>query len=235
MSENHSEPHNEKSAKNLNALRASVLGANDGIVSVAAIAVGVAAASSNIGTIFTAGLAGLVAGTMSMAAGEYVSVSSQKDTELALIKKEKAELRDNPDEEAQELAEIYQEKGLSKETADKVSQELMDHDPLRAHADAELGIQLDELTNPWQAAVASAFSFIAGGWVPLLAIVVTPKDWRIPVTFIAVVFALTITGVLSARAGGAGKTRAIARVVIGGAIAMTVTFFIGKIVGTTVS
>jgi len=238
MMQTHPEPHSASSTDKLNALRAAVLGANDGIVSVAAIVVGVAGATSSRSSIFIAGLAGLVAGTMSMAAGEYVSVSSQKDTEEALIRQERAELRDYPAEELEELAEMYQEKGLSQKTAKQVARELTSHNALAAHAEIELDIDPDKIrkrTNPWQAALASAVSFVGGGWVPLLAILATPSHWRLIVTFVAVAVALCITGFLSAKAGGANKVKAIVRVVIGGAVAMAVTYGIGKLAGTSVS
>ncbi len=231
----HFEPHNENSTSKLNALRAAVLGADDGIVSVAGIVLGVAGATSSRGAIFTAGIAGLVAGAMSMAAGEYVSVSSQKDTEKALLKKEKAELRDYPNEELEELASIYRAKGMSRKTSYQVAKELMDHDALAAHAEAELGLNPDMLVNPWEAAISSMFSFIAGAFIPLLAIMLSPKNSRVLITFIAVVLALTITGILSARLGGANRVRAAIRVVIGGVLAMIITYMIGKAVGTTIA
>lgn len=238
MIQTHPEPHSENSTDKLNAMRASVLGANDGIVSVAAIVVGVAGATQVRSSIFIAGLAGLVAGTMSMAAGEYVSVSSQKDSERSLLNKEKAELRDYPAEELDELIKMYQSKGLTKKTAKQVSVELTKHDALAAHAELELGInpdRLQKLSNPLQAAVASAISFICGGWVPLLTIIAIPARWRIPATFVAVLAALCVTGYLSARVGDANKIKAIIRVLIGGSIAMIVTYTIGKLVGMSVA
>ena len=207
----------------LNSLRAAVLGANDGIVSVAGIVVGVAGATSSKTAIFTAGLAGLAAGALSMAAGEYVSVSSQRDTERVMLDKEKAELRDYPKEELQELQELYEAKGLSKRTAGIVAKELTAKDVFAAHADAELGIDPNDLTNPWQAALASAGSFLVGAVIPLIAIVAFPASIRIPFTFLSVLLALTLTGLLSARASEANKVNATLRVVIGGALAMAVT------------
>ena len=231
----HPEPrsHTNGSSSRLNSLRAAVLGANDGIVSVAGIVVGVAGATSTKSTIFTAGLAGLAAGALSMAAGEYVSVSSQRDTERAMLDKEKIELRDYPKEELQELQELYEAKGLSKKTARLVAKELTAKDAFAAHADAELGINPNDLTNPWQAALASASSFLVGAIIPLLAIVVFPSRIRIPLTFIAVLLALTLTGLLSARASEANRITATARVVIGGALAMAVTYSIGKLIGVS--
>ncbi|MFC9518832.1 VIT family protein [Nocardiaceae bacterium NPDC056970] len=225
------EPHLGSLSSRLNWLRAGVLGANDGIVSVAGLVVGVAAATTDRGPILTAGLAGLAAGAVSMALGEYVSVSTQRDTERALLAKEKLELSTIPDAELEELASLYEAKGLSPETARKVAEELTEHDAFAAHAEAELGIDPDELTNPWQAAGASAISFTVGAILPMLAILLPPATARIPVTFAAVLIALAITGSLSARLGGARRSRAVLRVVAGGALAMVVTYGIGQLLG----
>ncbi|MGW0040956.1 VIT1/CCC1 transporter family protein [Rhodococcus sp. NPDC003348] len=227
-----SEPHGQGLNAKLNWLRAGVLGANDGIVSTAGLVVGVAAATVDRGAIFTAGMAGLAAGAVSMALGEYVSVSTQRDTERALLAKERAELREVPDAELQELTVLYEAKGLSPATARTVAEELTAHDAFAAHADAELGIDPDELTNPWQAAGSSAVSFTIGALLPLIAILATPATVRIPVTFAAVLVALALTGSLSARLGGARRGRAVLRVVIGGALAMIVTYAIGQAFGT---
>lgn len=227
----HTEFHLDTSGTRLNWLRAAVLGANDGIVSVASIIVGVAAASNDIGFIVTAGVAGLTAGALSMAVGEYVSVSTQRDTEKALLEKERRELAEEPDAELAELAGIYEAKGLSKETAKKVAEELTAHDAFAAHVDAELGIDPHDLTNPWHAAYASAASFFFGAIIPLIAIILAPESWRIIATFGAVLVALIITGTLSAYAGGASKTTATIRVVLGGIIAMVVTYGIGTLFG----
>lgn len=227
----HTEPHFQKSGKKLNWLRASVLGANDGIVSVAGIVVGVAGATSHSGVILTAGIAGIVAGALSMAVGEYVSVSSQKDTEKALLAKEQRELIDNPDQELDELIGMYEQKGLSHDTAKLVANELSAKDAFAAHVDIELGIDPNDLTNPWHAALASTISFTLGASIPLLSVVLSPDTIRIPVTFGAVVLALIITGSLSAHAGGAGKRRATLRVLVGGILAMAVTYGIGSLVG----
>jgi len=231
----HPEPssHTNKTSSRLNSLRAAVLGANDGIVSVAGIVIGVAGATSSASTIFTAGLAGLAAGALSMAAGEFVSVSSQRDTEKEMLHKEKIELRKYPKEELQELQELYEAKGLTKATAKKVARELTVKDALTAHADAELGIDPNDLTNPWQAAIASAASFLVGAVIPLLAILTLPAHIRVPLTFLSVLVALTLTGILSAQVSEANKMKATLRIVIGGALAMAVTYSIGKIVGTT--
>lgn len=166
-----------------------------------------------------------------MAVGEYVSVSTQRDTEQALLDKQRWELEHHPEEELDELAHIYEMKGLSKETAHAVAQELSAKDAFAAHVDAELGINPDDLTNPWQAALASAVSFVSGAIIPLVAILVPPAAWRIWVTFVAVIIALAVTGTLSAHVGGAKKTRATIRVVIGGVVAMAITYGIGKLFG----
>jgi VIT1/CCC1 family predicted Fe2+/Mn2+ transporter len=218
----------------LNWLRAAVLGANDGIVSTAGLVVGVAGATTTRGIILAAGMAGLIAGAVSMALGEYVSVSSQRDTEKAMLAKERQELEDSPAEELQELKEIYQAKGLSSSTAELVAKELTAKDPFAAHVDAELGIDPSSLTNPTHAAIASAASFTAGSVIPLAAILLLPAAVRVPLTFIAVLLALALTGVLSARAGEASPARATIRVVIGGALAMAVTYLIGRLVGISV-
>lgn len=215
----------------LNWLRAGVLGANDGIVSTAGIVVGVAGATTDRGTILTAGIAGLVAGALSMATGEYVSVSTQRDTELALLEKERRELAEMPEEELAELAAIYEGKGLQPELAHQVAVQLTAHDALGAHVEAELGFDPEELTNPWHAAFASAVAFTLGALLPLLAIELPPPATRVPVTFVAVLLALVVTGWLSARLGGADLTRSLRRNVVGGALAMAVTYGVGVLVG----
>lgn len=227
------EPHGAGIAGRLNWLRAGVLGANDGIVSVAAIVVGVAGATSAVAPILTAGVAGLVGGAISMALGEYVSVSSQRDSQRALIAKERRELAEMPDEELAELTEIYQSKGLSAATADKVARELTAHDALAAHLEAELGITETDVVSPWQAAGASALAFTIGAVLPLLAILLPPESARVPVTFAAVLLALAVTGASSARIGGSPWLRPTVRVVVGGAIALAATFLIGTLLGTT--
>lgn len=229
------EPHASHTTGRLNWLRAAVLGANDGIVSVAGIVVGVAGASPDRGAIFTAGLAAIVAGAVSMALGEFVSVSSQRDSESAQLKTEKHELHHMPEAELAELTAIYEGKGLSSQTAAQVARELTAHDPLAAHASAELNIDPDNLANPWQAAAASAAAFTFGALLPLTAILLPPNAWRVPVTFVAVLCALAATGALSARVGGADIRRAIARVVIGGAFGMTFTYAVGQLFGTAIS
>jgi vacuolar iron transporter family protein len=223
----HPEPHGVSHVSKLNWLRAAVLGANDGIVSIAGLVLGVAGATSSIGVILAAGTAGIIAGAISMAAGEYVSVSSSRDTEKALLEKERRELKEYPKEELEELACIYEQKGLSKKTARIVADELTAKDPIAAHFDAELGIDPNDLTNPWHAASASAASFFVGAIIPLVAILLPPASLKIPVAFVSVILALIVTGVLSATVGGANPVRATVRVVLGGAIAMIVTYAIG--------
>ncbi|TAM69870.1 MAG: VIT family protein [Microbacteriaceae bacterium] len=227
------EPHREGIAQRLNWLRAGVLGANDGIVSVAAIVVGVAGATNNTAAILTAGLAGLVGGAVSMALGEYVSVSSQRDSERALIEKERLELAETPEEEFIELVGMYREKGLSDETATQVARELTDHDALAAHLSVELNIDQNDVASPWHAAFASAIAFTIGAILPMLAILLPPDGWRVPVTFVAVLIALAATGNIAAYIGGSSRGRAMARVVIGGALALIATFTIGALLGTT--
>ena len=229
------EPHGGSLSSRLNWLRAGVLGANDGIVSVAGLVVGVAGATSERGPIFTAGVAGLVAGAVSMALGEYVSVSSQRDTERAALAKEQWELSAFPVQELDELAAIYQEKGLSASTARLVAEELSAHDPLTAHLEAELGIDPDEMANPWQAAGASAVSFVSGALLPLLAILLPPAGWRVPVTVVAVLVALAIAGALSAHISAANPRRAVLRVVLGGALGLAATYGIGHLFGGAIS
>jgi len=218
----------------LHRLQAAVLGANDGIVSTAGIVIGVAAATTDRGAIATAGVAGLAAGAMSMAAGEYVSVSTQRDTEQALLAKERQELHEMPEEELEELTQIYEGKGLSRELAEQVAHQLTEHDALGAHAEAELGIDPHDLTNPWHAAWASMIAFTLGALLPLLAVLLVPVTVRIPVTAAAVVVALVVTGWLSATLGDAPRVRAVARNVVGGVAAMLVTYGIGLVVGTQV-
>jgi len=222
------------STSTLNWLRAAVLGANDGIVSVSSIILGVAGATSARHTIFIAGLAGLVAGAFSMAVGEYVSVSSQRDTERAYIRHEKRRLRDHPEHELEGLAEAYTQKGVSQKTALQVARELSAKDALKAHLEAELQLDEEDLNSPVQAALASMISFTAGGLVPLIAVLVASRHARVAVTFVAVLLALTITGYASATVGNASRKRAILRVVIGGAAAMAATYLIGHLFGTAI-
>jgi VIT1/CCC1 family predicted Fe2+/Mn2+ transporter len=212
-------------------MRAAVLGANDGIVSTASLVLGVAAAHAPPGQVLTAGLAGLVGGSLSMAAGEFVSVSSQKDVEEADLAKERAELRDTPDRELEELAGIYMKKGLSRELAHDVARALSIDDPLAVHAREELNIDIDDLAKPSLAAVSSALSFAGGAALPLIAMASSPEAARVPITLVAALAALAALGGWSARLGGAPVARAIARVVLGGAAAMGLTMGIGWLVG----
>ncbi|MGW0997914.1 VIT1/CCC1 transporter family protein [Streptomyces sp. NPDC002520] len=227
----HDEAHQGGLGSRLNWLRAAVLGANDGIVSTAGIVVGVAGATGDRATLLTAGLAGLLAGSMSMAAGEYVSVSTQRDSELAALAMEKRELTEQPEAELVELTELLESRGLSREVALEAAEQLTARDALRAHARVELGIDPDELTNPWHAAWASFLSFTVGALLPLLAIVLPPADWRLPVTVVSVLAALVLTGWCSARLGAADTKRAVLRNVVGGALAMGVTYAAGSLLG----
>lgn len=220
-------------AGRLNSLRAAVLGANDGIVSTAGIVLGVAGATLAPFAILTAGIAGLSAGALSMAVGEYVSVSAQRDTERALLDKERRELAEMPDEELAELAGLYEAKGLDSDLALQVATQLHAHDALAAHAETELGIDPENLTSPWVAAASSAISFTVGSLLPLLAIVLAPTSLKIWVTVAAVAAALVLTGYLSARAGGTPYLRSVLRNVAGGLLAMGVTYWIGRFVGHT--
>jgi VIT1/CCC1 family predicted Fe2+/Mn2+ transporter len=228
------EPHSGGLANRLNWLRAGVLGANDGIVSVAAIAVGVAAATPQLAPIRAASVAGLVGGAISMALGEYVSVSSQRDSERALIAKEKAELATMPHEELAELTKLYQDKGLTPQTARQVADELTANDALAAHLDVELNIDQNDIVSPWRAAYASAIAFTIGGLLPLLAIILFPASMRIPATFVAVLVALAITGATGGYLGDSPISRPMVRVIVGGALALVATFLIGRLLGTTV-
>jgi len=227
------EPHSGGLANRLNWLRAGVLGANDGIVSVAAIVVGVAGATPRLAPVLTAGLAGLVGGAISMALGEYVSVSSQRDSERALIAKEKRELAEMPSEELAELTSLYEEKGLSAATARLVAEELTEKDALAAHLDIELNIDPNDIVSPWRAAQASAVAFLVGGVLPVLAMVVFPESVRILATVLVVLAALAGTGALGAYLGGSPKLRPTLRVVVGGAIALATTYVIGSLLGVS--
>jgi vacuolar iron transporter family protein len=220
-------------ASRLNWLRAGVLGANDGIVSVAAIVVGVAGATSNNAPILTAGLAGLVGGAISMALGEYVSVSSQRDTQKTLIAKEQVSLREQPESELADLAKHYQAKGLSAQTARQVAAELTEKDALGAHLEVKLHLDENDVVSPWHAALASAVAFTVGGILPLLAIFLISASVRIPITFAAVLVALAVTGATGARIGGSPPLRATIRVVIGGALALAATYIIGHLIGAS--
>jgi VIT1/CCC1 family predicted Fe2+/Mn2+ transporter len=226
--------HGASVSSRLNWLRAAVLGANDGIVSTAGLVVGVAGATSNKGAILTAGTAGLVAGAVSMALGEYISVSSQRDSERSLLELEARELREMPEVELQELQQLYINKGLSSQTARQVAQELTEHNALAAHAEVELGIDPDDLTNPFHAALASAVAFSVGACLPLLAVLISPDAARVAITMAVVLLALALTGLVSARLGQSKARIAVARIVVGGAAGLALTYAIGSLFGAAV-
>lgn len=227
------EPHRGTLSGRLNWLRAGVLGANDGIVSVAALLVGVAGATSSIPALAAAGVAGVVGGAISMGLGEYVSVSSQSDSQKVLIAKERQELAEAPEAELAELAGLYQAKGLSEQTARKVAEELTAHDALTAHLSAELNITEQDVVSAFHAAWVSAVAFTLGALLPLLAILLPPADIRVPLTFAAVVVALAVLGMTGARLGGSPLLKPTLRVLIGGLAALLVTFAIGSLLGTS--
>ncbi len=235
MSKNpsHQTPHPEEVHKSHRAgwLRAAVLGVNDGIVSNASLMLGVSTASSDTKAVLTAGFAGLVAGALSMAVGEYVSVSSQRDSERADIDIERRSLAANPKEELAELAAIYEDRGLTPNLAKQVAQQLHDHDAVAAHARDELGIDHEALANPMQAALASAVSFSVGGLIPILATIIATdaaSKWAIVGSSLV---ALGISGAVGAYIGGGHRLRAAARVFVGGGVAMAITALIGHLVG----
>jgi VIT1/CCC1 family predicted Fe2+/Mn2+ transporter len=215
-------------------LRAAVLGANDGIVSTASLIVGVAAAAASKGDVLLAGTAGLIAGAMSMAAGEYVSVSSQSDTERADLAREKAELKADPAAEEDELAGIYIKRGLDRTLARQVAQELMARNALAAHARDELGISQITTARPIQAALTSALTFSVGAAMPLVAVVVSPAPYMVACVSVSSLAYLAILGAIGAKAGGAGILKATVRVTFWGALAMAVTAGIGLAIGKAV-
>ena len=215
----------------LNWLRAGVLGANDGIVSTAGLVFGVAGATTDSVALLIAGLAGMVAGALSMAGGEYVSVSSQRDSERAAISQQREELRDDPDGKLRQLAGHYSERGLSPELSLQVAHELSEHAALDAHAHVFLRLDADEQVSPWAAARASLWAFFAGSAIPLVAIVTTPYAFRLPLTVVAVLAALIVTGVVSSRLGGARPLPAVIRNVVVGSLAMGLTYLVGWLVG----
>jgi VIT1/CCC1 family predicted Fe2+/Mn2+ transporter len=225
----HAEHH---AVERLGWLRAAVLGANDGILSTASLIVGVAAAAGTHGSILVAGVSGLVAGAMSMAAGEYVSVSSQADSEKADIARERQELQDDPVSEHEELAQIYVKRGLDQELANRVAAQLMERDALGAHERDELGISAATTARPIQAALASATSFSVGAALPLLLVIVVPVQTLIVAVCIASLVFLALLGAVAAKAGGAPIVKATVRVTFWGALAMGVTAGIGALFGT---
>ena len=231
MSRLHSENH---LVSRIGWLRAAVLGANDGIVSTASLIVGVAAANAAASDVLVAGVAGLVAGAMSMAAGEYVSVSSQSDTEQADLARERAELATQPDFERQELAQIYVERGVEPKLALQVADQLMAKDALGAHARDELGISEVTTARPIQAALTSAAAFSVGAAMPLAMVLVSPAAWLVAIVSVASLLFLAVLGAVGAKAGGANVLRATVRVTFWGALAMALTAGIGAVVGTAI-
>ncbi len=217
-----------------NWLRAAVLGANDGIVSTSSLVLGVAASGASRSAIVTAGVAGLVGGALSMAAGEYVSVSSQRDTEDADLDLERRELASDPDGELRELAAIYERRGLEPDLASEVARALTEHDPLGAHARDELGLEEGRRAQPLQAAWASALSFSSGAVLPLVSIWLAPASWRGPTCVVVTILALCLLGDLGARLGGAPRRAAVLRVAGWGVLAMAVTAGIGALTGAAV-
>lgn len=216
-------------ADKLNWLRAGVLGANDGIVSVAGLVMGVAGAQASQQTLLIAGLAGLVSGAISMAGGEYVSVSAQADTELAALDATTRRLSADPEGERLALAAVYRERGLSPDLADQVAIELSEHNALAAHAETRLGIRADDITSPWAAAIASFIAFALGALLPLVLMVASPQEVRVPATLVGVIIALLLTGFASARLGDANPLRPMARNVLVGMAGMGVTYLVGTL------
>lgn len=216
----------------MNWLRAGVLGANDGIVSMAALLVGVAAAAPSDGAILVAGVAGISAGALSMGIGEYVSVSSQRDAEKAQIEREKIWQETRPEWELEQLVQLNMKTGMSGEVARLAATEQMSHDALAIHALMHLGIDPKEFTNPWTAGFASLVAFTVGGLIPTVTILFAPESWAITATFAAVIVSLAITGFASARVAHSPKTKALWRNILGGSLAMAVTYGIGAVLGT---
>ncbi|NBW73541.1 MAG: VIT family protein [Microbacteriaceae bacterium] len=222
-------------AARLNWLRAGVLGANDGIMSTSGVVLGVAASPGvTSGTILLAGTAAVVAGSISMAGGEYTSVSAQRDSEKAALAQERGELKEDPEGELRELAWFYEQKGMSPALAMKVAEELTARDALKAHAEAELGIDSDHHVSPMQAALSSFIAFAAGGLLPLMAVSGPWIDYRIQLTVASVLLALVLTGFVGAKLGGAKPLRGILRNVFVSTLTMVVTYVIGLLVGSTV-
>lgn len=229
------EPHATGVNSKLNWLRAGVLGANDGIVSVAGLLMGVAAAGAGSSELATAGIAAVASGAVAMALGEYVSVSAQLDTEKRLIAKEKYELANFPEHEHEELVGILEGKGMSRATAEQAATEMEEHNALAAHLDMELGMDEEDLTNPWVAAFASAISFVTGALIPLLCAVLTPDNLRVVVILVGTLIGLSITGGLSAKISDSSKGRSVMRLLIGGTLGLAVTYGIGWIFGVSVA
>jgi vacuolar iron transporter family protein len=221
-------------ANKLNWLRAGILGANDGIMSTSGVLMGVAGATTDSATIFFTGIAAVVAGSISMAGGEYTSVSAQRDSEMASLEIERRELADQPELELRELTWFYEQKGLDYDLAQQVAKQLTEKDALRAHAEAELGIELGAHVNPMSAALSSFVAFAAGGILPLVAVTGPWVASRIPATIVAVLVALVVTGFVGAKIGGAKATRPILRNVLISAATMAITYGIGRLVGTSI-
>ena len=215
-------------------LRAVILGANDGILSTASLIIGVAAASDTSEPVILAGIAGVVAGALSMAAGEYVSVSSQTDIEKSDLEREKIGLLEMPDEEMNELANIYIDRGLDHDLAIQVAQQLTDHNALEAHARDELGIHSNTQANPLQAALASGVAFSIGGALPLLTAFITPMKYMVYIQYVFTLFFLILLGVLAAKTGGSSVKKAIVRIAFWGTMAMGITAFIGYLFGVNI-
>ena len=219
----------------LNKLRAAVLGANDGIVSISALVMGIAGANGEWHAIFIAGLAALVAGALSMAVGEYVSVSSQSDAEKTFIERERKLLKDNPDAELEQLANAYADQGVCKETSHVVARELTKENALRAHLRMHFNLDEDDLNSPMHAATSSLLAFTVGGAIPSLTIILVPASARVWATTIAVILALIVVGYFSASVGGASRRHAMIRVLVGGLLAMAITYGVGFLFGTGVA
>ncbi|MGA4668854.1 VIT1/CCC1 transporter family protein [Propionibacteriaceae bacterium Y1923] len=217
----------------LNALRAGVLGANDGIVSTAAVVVGVAGATTATGTIAMAGIAAVIGGAISMALGEYVSVSSQRDSEQHIIDHTRRALQQDPEAELDALAGLYEQRGLTSQTSHEVARQLSAQDPLDAHLRERHNIDASDVASPWHAAAASFIAFAVGALLPLLAILLPGPELRVPITFVATLTGLALTGAVAAGIAGGSKRRAATRVVLGGALALAATYLIGSLLGTT--
>jgi VIT1/CCC1 family predicted Fe2+/Mn2+ transporter len=222
-------PESGRILSTLNWLRAGVLGANDGIVSTAAIIFGVAGASATHVTIVLAGVAAVAAGAMSMAVGEYVSVSTQRDLEEAELEREKVELDRDPERQLAILARLFEQRGVAPKVATEVAREMSEKDALSVHARAELGIDPENVTNPWAAALASMLAFLLGGAVPIAALVLSPRAIEIWVVGLAVLVAMALTGVVSARLGKTPMGRSVLRNVLGGTLALAITYGVGRI------
>jgi len=227
-------PESGRILSTLNWLRAGVLGANDGIVSTAAIIFGVAGASATHATVMLAGIAAVAAGAMSMAVGEYVSVSTQRDLEEAELEREKIELAHDPERQLAILTRLFEQRGVGPKIAAEVAREMSEKDALSVHARAELGIDPENVTNPWAAALASMVSFLIGGAIPIAALLLSPRALEIWVTGAAVLIAMALTGLVSARLGRTPVMRSVLRNMVGGLLALAITYGVGKIAGTQI-